>query len=55
MKVRQVTTATQIDRPTTFEAYTEAIASTDTHWTSTLSTIGMTRIKNSVVCRVEFK
>lgn len=54
MKVHQATT-TQLDRPSTFEAYMEAIASIDTHWTSTLSIIGITRIKNSVVCRVEFE
>lgn len=40
---------TQLGRPTLFEAYIEAGDSPDSHWTSNVSTIGMTRIKRETV------
>lgn len=40
---------TQLGRPSLFEAYSESIESIDTHWTATLSKIGMTRISNRAV------
>jgi hypothetical protein len=35
-------------RPTISEARREALISTDSHWTATLSKIGMTRISRTV-------
>jgi hypothetical protein len=43
---------TQPYRPSLFEAAVEAVKSTDTHWTSHLSSAGMTRISRRVVTRL---
>lgn len=43
------THATQTGRPSIEEAAKEAFISTDSHWTASLSKIGMTRISRAAV------